>query len=46
LLFQFIQSRKRKQQPLLNRIKAAEDSNNQELLLQLLKEKQKQAANR
>jgi DNA primase len=46
LLFQFIQSRKRKRQPLLNLIKAAEESNNQELLLQLLKEKQEQVAKR
>ncbi len=43
LLNQFVLSRKRKQAPLLNRIKAAEESNDQELLMQLLKEKQEQA---
>ncbi len=46
LLFQFIQSCKRRRHPLLQRIKAAEENNNQELLLQLLKEKQEQAENR
>jgi DNA primase len=46
LLFQFIQSQKRKRQPLISRIKAAEESNDQELLLQLLKEKQEQAVTR
>lgn len=44
LLAQFLNSQKRKHNALLSRIKAAEDSDNQELLLKLLKEKQKLAA--
>ena len=43
LLWQFLNSKK-KYNTLLNQIKAAEDSDNQELLFKLLKEKQKQAA--
>ncbi len=46
LLFQFIHSRRRRQDTLLSRIKAAEASNDHELLVHLLKEKQQQAVNR
>jgi len=46
LLSQFITSRRRLQDDLLNQIKAAEESNNHKLLFKLLKEKQKQIIHR
>lgn len=46
LLSQFIQSKQRRKNDLLEQIRAAEQSNDQELLLKLLSEKQKQATGR
>ncbi|MGM0452206.1 MAG: DNA primase [Thermodesulfobacteriota bacterium] len=46
LLSQFFKTKGRRQNELLNRIRAAEQSNDQQLLMQLLAEKQKQTASR
>lgn len=46
LLSQFIQCKQRKQNNLLDQIRAAEKNNDQKLLVKLLNEKQKQAAGR
>ena len=46
LLSQFFKTKGRRQNELLNRIRAAEQSNDQELLMKLLSEKQKQTASR
>jgi len=46
LIAQFLDSRTRRQNNLLHKIRAAEESNNLELLLELLKKKQNQARDR